>query len=412
MQTTKYRLSSKCLEERSLDRGKMMPPREQYRILDLTQRLPGPLCSLILADMGMDVIKIEEPNRGDFSRYLPPLYDDQGSLFVFLNRNKRSVTLNLKSVEGRDIFLKMAVTADAILEGFRPGLMESLGLGYEQVKKVNPGVVYCSLSGYGQDGPYRDRAGHDINYNALAGILAMAGNDAGPVLPGMLLADVGGGLAAVIAILMGLLHKERSSEGQYIDVSMFDVIFSWFSLTNVAESIALKKPLTRGETTFTGKLACYQMYRTKDDQYVSLGALERKFWEEFCEAIGREDWKDDYLAEERQTYLKEELAQMFASKEKNEWENLFSGRNFCFEPVKSIRESLSDSHVLTRKLIFEPDGSRPGMKQINFPLKSSLLKDPPYYSKPPVLGEHTETVLIDLGFSGEDIARYRDMEVI
>jgi len=386
---------------------------EGYRILDLTQRLPGPLCSLILADMGMNVIKVEEPIKGDFCRYLPPFYCNAGALFIFLNRNKRGMTLDLKSVKGRDIFLKMVATADVVLEGFKPGLMESLRLGYEELKKANPAVIYCSLSGYGQNGPYKDRAGHDINYNALAGILSMTANESGPALPGILLADVAGGLTAVIAILMGLLHRGKSGQGQYIDVSMFDVLFSWFSLTNVAESIAMDTSLTQGETTFTGKFACYQIYKTKDNKYVSLGALEQKFWERFCTTVGRADLKDGYLKEERQPYLKKELEQMFASKEKDKWINLFAGEDFCFEPVKSVKESLSDLQVLARKLIFEAGESpKGGMKQINLPFKSSVLKDPTYYSGPPLLGEHTDGILLELGFSRVEIAQYRDEGVV
>ena len=386
---------------------------EGFRILDLTQRLPGPLCSLILADMRMDVIKVEEPGKGDFCRHLPPFYNDEGALFVFLNRNKRSITLDLKSVEGREIFLKMVATADVLLEGFKPGFMESLKLGYEEVKKTNPSIIYCSLSGYGQNGPYKDKAGHDINYNALTGILAMTANESGPALPGILLADVASGLAAVIAILMGLLHREKGGQGHYIDVSMFDVLFSWFSLTNVVESIALDTFLTRGETTFTGKLACYQVYKTKDNQYVSLGALEQKFWEQFCATIGREDLRDGYLKEERQAYLKEELKQMFASKEKDEWVNLFADKDCCLEPVKSVKESLSDIQVLARRLIFEASNSpERGMKQINQPFKSSVLKDPPYYSSPPSLGKHTESILLELGFSPKEIGQYREKGVV
>jgi crotonobetainyl-CoA:carnitine CoA-transferase CaiB-like acyl-CoA transferase len=384
-----------------------------YRILDLTQRLPGPLCSLILGDMGMDVIKIEEPGKGDFCRHLPPFYNKEGALFLFLNRNKRSITLDLKSPEGREIFLKMAATADVVLEGFKPGLMKSLMLDYDEVTKANPAVIYCSLSGYGQNGPYKDRAGHDINYNALAGILSMTANEFGPCIPGILLADVAGGLAAVIAILMGLLHREKSGRGQYIDVSMFDVLFSWFSLTNLAESIALGRSLTSGETTFTGKLACYQVYQTKDNHFVTLGALEQKFWEQFCATVGRGDLRDGYLEEERQAYLKNELRQMFASKEKDEWMNLFAGKDFCFEPVKSVKESLSDIQVRARKLIFEPNDSPEGaMKQINLPFKSSALKDPPYYSKPPSLGMHTESILLELGLSREVIEQYRSKGVV
>jgi crotonobetainyl-CoA:carnitine CoA-transferase CaiB-like acyl-CoA transferase len=393
--------------------GGGMPHLEGYKILDLTQRLPGPLCSLILADMGMEVIKVEEPAKGDFCRHLPPFYNNEGALFTFLNRNKRSITLDLKSVEGKEIFLKMVATADVVLEGFKPGLMESLKLDYKEVKKANPAIIYCSLSGYGQSGPYKDRAGHDINYNALAGILSMTANEFGPCLPGILLADVAGGLASVIAILMGLLYREKGGQGHYIDVSMFDVLFSWFSLTNVAESIALDTSLTRGETTFTGKLACYQVYKTKDNKFVSLGALEQKFWEQFCETIGREDLRDGYLKEERQAYLKKELGQMFASKVKDEWMNLFADKDFCFEPVKSVQESLSDLHVLARGLIFEAgDSPKGGMKQINLPFKSSALKDPPYYSKPPLIGEHTDSILLELGFSSSEIEQYRHKRVV
>ena len=392
---------------------KEMKPLQRYKILDLTQRLPGPLCTMILSDMGMDVIKIEEPVKGDFCRSMPPFYNGQGALFIFLNRNKKSFTLDLKSPEGREIFLTMASMADAVLEGSRPGFMDSLKLGYEDVKRVNPAIVYCSLSGYGQDGPYRDRAGHDLNYNALAGILAMTGNEDGPALPGMLLADVAGGLGAVIAILMGLLHRGETGLGQYIDVSMFDLLFSWFGLTNVAESVGLGRSLKRGETTFTGKLACYHLYKTRDGEHVSLGALEPKFWAQFCEAIDRQDLKADYLKDERQAYLKEELRKLFLLKDKDEWVSRFAGKDFCFEPVKTAKESLSDIHVLARKLIFEADGhTGEPIKQLNMPLRSSTLENPTYYAHPPSLGEHTEDILLQLGFNANEIENLRQKGII
>ncbi|MBP1749929.1 MAG: CoA transferase [Deltaproteobacteria bacterium] len=385
-----------------------MKPLERYKILDVTQRLPGPLCTMILSDMGMDVIKIEEPSKGDFCRSMPPLYNNQGALFVFLNRNKRSVTLDLKSAEGREIFLKMTSTADAVLEGFKPGFMGSLKLGYEDLRQVNPAIVYCSLSGYGQDGPYRDRAGHDLNYNALSGILAMTGNEDGPVPPGALLADVAGGLGGVISIMMGLLHRGETGQGQYIDVSMFDILLSWFCLANVAESVGANRSLSRGETSFTGKLACYQVYKTADGRYVSLGALEPKFWAQFCDSIERDDLKLDYLNDERQAYLKEELRKIFVLKDRDEWVSHFAGKDFCFEPVKTAQESLSDIHVLARKLIFEADGCLgERIKQLNLPLKSSALKDPTYYARPPLLGEHTDDILLQLGFDILAIEEFR-----
>jgi alpha-methylacyl-CoA racemase len=389
-------------------------PLSGYRLLDLTQRLPGPLCSLILADVGMEVIKVEEPDVGDYARHLPPFYKDFGSLFFFLNRNKKSLTLNLKSEEGRKLFLAMAGKADVILEGFRPGLMESLGLDYEKIRAVNEKIIYCSLSGYGQDGPYRDKAGHDVNYNALCGILGMTGNEAGPALPGVLVADVASGITATLTILLSLLHRERHSQGQHIDLSMFDVLFSWFSLTNVSECMASDEAMSHGKTTFTGKFACYDIYRTKDNQYMSMAAMEPKFWREFCTAIGREDLNKDYMSEgERQDYLKKELTEIFRSKTKDEWIRAFEDGNFCCEPVKSVRESLSDDHVLQRKLIFEAvDKTLGAVKQLNLPFKMDALKHPPYYSPPPLLGQHTEDILLKLGVTPLELSKYRKEGIV
>jgi crotonobetainyl-CoA:carnitine CoA-transferase CaiB-like acyl-CoA transferase len=372
------------------------------RILDLTRLYPGPFCTMLLADMGAEVIKVESPGEGDYMRRMGPM-DGEGSLyFRMLNKNKQSITLNLKTKDGVKLFLRLAETADAVIEGFRPGVVDALGIDYSSVQEVNKKIIYCSVSGYGQDGPYRERAGHDVNYIALAGILGMTGGkDGPPVIPGVQVGDVGGGsLMAVMAILAALVGRSRSGCGYYLDVAMLDGLVSWLPLA--AAELFAGWPAGRGKMMLSGGLACYGVYRTADGGYMSLGALENKFWAAFCHAAGRPDLAAlQYQAD--QEALSKEVAGIFASRSLREWEAIFQHADACCEPVLSLEEAFRHPQVTARGLLAGQD--------LGFPVKVSgqgKRRELPA----PSLGEHTREILLAAGYSEEELVQFKEQGVI
>ncbi|HEX9181019.1 MAG TPA: CaiB/BaiF CoA-transferase family protein, partial [Burkholderiales bacterium] len=272
-------------------------PLAGIRILDLTRLLPGPMCTLHLADMGAEVIKIEDPRAGDYGRSLGPVKRQSAGLFLAVNRNKRGLRLDLKQAAGREVFLRLARNADAVVEGFRPGVMQRLGIGYPELKQLNPRLVFCSITGYGQDGPWSRRAGHDLNYCALAGVADQVGVAGGePAIPNFLLGDLlGGGLTAAMGILAALVEAGRSGEGRHVDVAMADAVLA-HTIMPLAARIAGQPVPPRGEDLFSGREACYTLYRTADRRHMAVAALERKFWDELCDALGRPDLKPLHLA--------------------------------------------------------------------------------------------------------------------
>ncbi|HKX26040.1 MAG TPA: CaiB/BaiF CoA-transferase family protein, partial [Actinomycetota bacterium] len=263
----------------------MTGPLDGVRVLDLTRLLPGNYCTLVLADLGADVVKVEEPGRGDYIRWASPLVDGQGAAHRSLNRGKRSMTLDLKSADGPVVLRRLAAGADAVVESFRPGVLERLGGGYEALSAENPRLVYCALTGYGQDGPYRDRAGHDVDYIGLAGILEATGPaDGPPVLPAVQVGDFGGGMAAAVAVVAGLREAAVTGHGRVLDVSMLDVAVSWTAVS-MSWYLAAGQVPARGAMPLTGGLACYRAYRCADGRYLAVGALEPQFWRELCERL-------------------------------------------------------------------------------------------------------------------------------
>jgi crotonobetainyl-CoA:carnitine CoA-transferase CaiB-like acyl-CoA transferase len=363
-------------------------PLTGIRVLDLTRLLPGPFCTLLLADMGADVIKVEEPGSGDYMRWTPPLVDGQSALFNSVNRNKRSITLNLKSEAGRDLLLRLIDTAHVLVEGNRPGVMDRLHLGWDVIHARNPRLVMCSITGYGQDGPFALRAGHDLNYMAVAGALGLNGERNGPPVPlSVQVADIGGGsLYPAVAILAALLEVQRGGEGRWLDVSMTDGAMS-FLATALASHFAGER-MERGDFRLSGRYPCYRVYECKAGGFYSVGALEPKFWTALCEAMDRPDLIELHLSEDLAAQRKVE--EVFASRTRQEWEQKLEGLDVCCEPVLTLDEVASHPQVVARRLIETHAGAvevRPVV-----PLGKGYQR-----RNPPRLGEHTAEVLSEVG---------------
>lgn len=384
------------------------------KVLDLSRLLPGPYCTLMMADYGAEVIKIEEPGHGDYIRWRKPAIEGIGARHLTINRNKKSMELNLKTEEGKEIFKKLAETADVILESFRPGVMDRLGLGFEVISKVNKGIIYCSLTGYGQTGPYRHLPGHDINYIGYSGILGLIGEkDGRPVIPGVQIADIGGGaLMALTGICMALFHKERTGNGQYIDVSMLDGAISWLYAT-ASDYFASGVVPERSKTRLSGQFAFYNVYETKDHKYIAVGASEFKFWKEICSLVGKPEWIDLHEGPEQiQEQLKKEMSELFKQRNQQDWLDLLETKDTCVSPVNDIDQIFSNPQIMERELFTEMNHPVAGMiKQIGFPIKFTETPGQ-IYSHSPILGEHTEEILLGLNYSENSIENLREMGVI
>jgi len=359
-------------------------PLEGIRVLDLTRLLPGPFCTMLLGDLGADVIKVEEPRGGDPTRH------SGGGLFLQVNRNKRSLTLDLKTAEGHDLFLRLVDGADVVVEGFRPGVMDRLHLGYPRLAERNPRLIYASLSGFGQSGPYRDRAGHDLNYLALAGVVGYnIGRDGQPVPAAVQVADLGSATLAAVGILGAVVSRHQTGRGQAVDVSLFASALAWLP-TLIAPLFSNGRSLAPGEPTLVGGLPQYDVYATADGRWVTLGALEPKFLLNFFEAVGRPD-----LAQVRdRERLRGELRAVFASRALGEWVACLRNVDTCFAPVNTLEEMLEDPHVQATGMVT----SVGSLKQISPPFTYS--STPASIRRPPPgLGEHTSEILAQLGLS-------------
>jgi alpha-methylacyl-CoA racemase len=375
------------------------------RLLDLSRLFPGPYCSRIFADWGFEVIKIEPPGGGDWVRHVPPLDADsgQGLLFQALNRGKKSLTLNLKSEQGRALLLRLVEGADVLLESFRPGVMARLGLGYEKLAQVNPGLVYCSLSGYGTQGPCRQRAGHDLNYEGLAGLLDLTGPRNGPpVLLGAPVADLSGALWAAVGILLALLEREQTNRGQRVDASLLGGALACMSLAVARRQGG--EPLERGASDLTGGHVCYNIYPTRDGGYVTLSALEPPFWAAFCRATGREDLLDQQFAlavAGEPAY--EALCALFQTRTRQEWVEALQGVDACCEPVYAIDEALASPPVQALGMA--------SLQGLLPPVRFSG-RDVPSPHPAPALGQHTADLLAQLGYDDATVAHLRKEGVV
>jgi crotonobetainyl-CoA:carnitine CoA-transferase CaiB-like acyl-CoA transferase len=387
-------------------------PLAGVRVLDLSRLLPGGFCSLLLADYGADVLKVEDTRLGDYIRWAPPAVEGAAAsaasaLFLALNRNKRSIRLDLKRDEGRAVLLALAREHDVVLESFRPGVLDRLGVGYEALRAVNPKLVYCAITGYGQDGPLRDRAGHDMNYLGLVGLLGLTGAaDGPPVQPAGQIADIGGGaLMAAFGILAALREADRTGHGQVVDVSMADGALSWLAMV-AARHLADGAVPARGTLELAGGLACYRPYACADGGWVTLGALEAKFWAAWCAGVGRPDLVAAQFAApgSEQHAVVEEI---FAARTRAEWEAFAAEHECCLEPVLALDEALASELVRAREMVVGLD--QPGVAEpvrlLGAPVRLSRTPADCNRLPGPELGEHTEAVLRSLGYDEAAIER-------
>jgi crotonobetainyl-CoA:carnitine CoA-transferase CaiB-like acyl-CoA transferase len=383
------------------------------RVIDLTRLLPGPYATQLLADMNADVVKVEDPDVGDYARSMAPKTPDGvGAIFAAVNDGKRSVTIDLKRDDGLAVFYELVADADVVIEGFRPGVAERLGVDDEAVREHNPDVVYCSLSGYGQTGPYRDRVGHDLNYASVAGLVDMTRTrtDGDPAIPGYPIGDMAGGVFAAFSVVSALLGRSLGNRtGTSLDVSMTDAVLS-FAQPVASAAFAGGDPRPR-ETELTGKLPCYDVYRTADDRYVSIAALEPKFWQNLCEALEHPDLVEKHHAEDDavREAVRETLAATFRSQTQAEWEDELGDRDVMFAPVRTPKEAISDPHVTARGLV-EDDGT--SVPRIGFPANASPPVERDATSGLPGRGEHTTEVLEAVGIDESTIESLRDRDVV
>jgi len=375
----------------------MATPLRNLKMLDLSRQLPGPYCSMLLADLGVDVLVVAAPN------------DPMGLGIPLIQRSKRSMTLNLKLEEGKEVFQRLVADADILLEGFRPGVTQRLGIDYDTLAKKNPGLVYCSISGFGQDGPYRDKVGHDINYLGYAGVIGVSGAaEQPPTIMPVQVADIGGGaLTATVGILAALLARQHTGRGQYVDISMMDGGVAWNVFHMLMYLVRRQQP-ERGKTQLTGHYPCYAIYETKDGKYVTVGALEGHFWRNLCTALGVEDFIPDQFSEgERREEMFRVIREKFRQKTQSEWLLLLEPIDICFGPVNSIEEVFADPQVKARGMIHDIGGQ----KLIGSPIK--LSDTPPADPTPvPDFGQHTDETLRGLGFSEAEIAKLHESRVV
>ena len=382
---------------------------EGIRVLDLSRLLPGGFCSLLLADFGADVIKVEDTGMGDYVRWAEPKYEGAdpsagGAMFLALNRGKRSVRIDLKTDGGREVLLRLARAADVVLESFRPVVMDRLGVGYERLREENPRLVYCAITGYGQDGPLRSRAGHDLNYLARTGVLALSGEaDGPPVQAAAQIADVAGG---ALMAAFGIMAALRSGEGQFVDISMADGALSLLAMP-AAQLLAGGAPPRRGEQILGGRLLCYRPYACADG-HVSMGALEPKFWAAWCAGVGREDLAERQF-EPVGSDVHREVEAVFATRTRAQWEAFNDEHDCCLEPVLELDEALESELVRAREMVVEVEQPGAGpVRLLGTPVKLSRTPADPSRAGGPALGADTDAVLAGAGYGPEEIGTLRE----
>lgn len=371
-------------------------------VIDLSRLLPGPYCSMILADHGARVIAIED------KRFLA-----DGLFFNLINRNKEHMSLNLKTDEGKEIFFRLVQTADVLLEGFRPGVVNRLGVDYDTVRKVNSKIIYCSITGYGQKGPYRDRVGHDVNYLSNAGVLNLIGEqDRPPSIPGVQIADIaGGGMNAAIGILLALFAREKTGKGQHIDISMTDGMVAFLPAVMFFQQQTGQEP-RRANEILSHRYACYNTYETADGQYISIGAVENRFWKKLCEVLAVPQYAELQYDDRYRLKIIDFMRETFKKKNLDDWEAEFGDLDICWGRVQSLKEVLTDPLFLERDMVLDIKGKNgKSSKTLGVPVK--LSETPGSVRTPPVeFGESTAAILREIGYSEDDVKSLADKNVI
>ncbi|MCI0616140.1 CoA transferase, partial [bacterium] len=357
------------------------------QILDFSRLFPGPLCTMMLADLGAEVIKVEAP-EGELGRYIPPYQFGSGSMFLQMNRGKRSLTCNLKTQQGREIILRILEKVDILVESFRPGVMQRFGLDYATIQSKFPSLIYCSISGYGQDGPMSQKPGHDLNYISVAGILSLSGGSdkQAYVIPPVQIADTLGAFCASNAILAAYIQRLREGEGQCLDISLLDSAF--FAMISLAGIHFAGFPMQANALPLSGRLACYNIYRTKDNKYLALAFLEPKFWQTFCLKMKLDQYFNHQLQND-QTEIIEVLTEKFATKSQKEWLDFFEREDLCISPVLDFPQTVSEPTILSRGLmtsVHYPSGT---LSQFRTPFVTSGAAT----MRAPLLGEHNVEIL-------------------
>lgn len=385
-------------------------PLDGINVLDLTRLIPGALCTSILGDAGAEVIKVEEVNIGDYERQIQPFNGPMASRFLILNRNKKSIAVNLKEEAGREVFIRMVSRADVLVEGFRPGTMKKLGLDYESLHQINHRLIYCSISSFGQDGPYRDVVAHDINILGMAGFFDIMETGSGvPVIPGIQIADSVAGMNAALAILIGLINRTRTGNGQLLDISMYDGVIAWL-FDAVRHVFAGKDVPRKGQGRLSGGLPNYNLYETKDQRYIAVGSLENKFKRVLLRELG---WKEPDGGEGEATTsqvkdsdaeLRTFLADTMKTKSRDEWMERLGHLNICVTPVHTLTEALDNPQLAFRQMVVEIDHPAVGRtRQIGSPLASSYTSMDPNRLPAPDLGQHSLEILSRLGYTDNQI---------
>ena len=394
-----------------------MKPLENLTVLDLSRALAGPYCTLMLADMGADVIKIEQPGSGDDSRgWGPPFLNGESAYFLSINRNKRSITLNLKEKEGKEIFYKLAKDADVVIENFRPGTTEKLGIDFAKISEINERIIYCSISGFGQDGPYRYKPGYDLILQGMGGLMTMTGEEGGaPIKIGVAITDIAAGMFGAYGVVLALFNREKTKKGQYIDISMLDCQVSWLTYQAGAFFATGDSPRRLGSAHPT--IVPYQAFKTQTG-YINVAVGSEKLWSSFCEALGHEalaenpDYKTNRDRVKNRDILIPLLQQIIAEKSTEEWLQVLDDHGVPAGPIYTFNQIFSDPQVLHRNMLVEMDHPTAGrIKQTGVQIKLSetpgALEHPP-----PLLGEHTEEILSHVGYSPESIKILKESGII
>ncbi|MBK9329112.1 MAG: CoA transferase [Sphingobacteriales bacterium] len=374
-----------------MSRKPQQGPLQGIRILDLSRLLPGPLATQMMADLGAEVIKIEDPKAPDYTRFFPPQKGSLSLHYLSINRSKKSITLDLKSETGINKFFELVKTADIVIDSFRPGVLQKMGLDYESAKKHNEKIIYVAVTGYGYNGPYQYKAGHDLNYIGYAGILGLTGDKDRPVIPACQTADVAGGsYPTIVACLSALWARERTGKGQFVDVAMTDCVMPLLSM-QFGEALNANVQLRRGEPMLSGGMANYNVYKCKDDKWIALGSLEPKFWQGVCVMLGKPDWVPRMMpVPEMVEALKKDLQEIFLTKSRDEWVKEAEGHDICLSPILDLEEVEKDEHLNEREMFFETEHADYGkVKGVNQPFKFSETPAKPSWGAP-LMGEDND----------------------